>query len=687
MDNIPDVIMIGAATFTEFGYSVSTAGDVNGDGYADVIVGAYKYSSNTGRAYIYFGGSTMNNAADVIMTGEAINNYFGNSVSTAGDVNGDGYADVIVGAYLYSGGIGRAYVFFGGSTMNNTADVIMTGNDNSFGTSVSTAGDMNGDGYADVIVGGYGFFNRVYIYSGGPIMDNIPDVMMATQATDDGFGKSVSTAGDVNGDGYADVIVGAYVYSGSIGRAYIFFGGSIMDNTADVIMTGESINNNFGTSVSTAGDMNGDGYADVIVGADGYSTGTGRAYIYLSSSPPIIPRIASIKDVPFDQGGHVRVRWYRSGYDLQGTGRLAEYVLERSDPPGSTGFVWDYVATIPALRQPLYSYVTPTPSDSSTISSGTFYFRVIARGTNPDELWRSNIMSGHSADNLSPALVKNFNGFAQGINNKLTWKPNTESDLKNYYIYRSLTAPVNPDTMTPVIITSDTTGLDISVPPGDSYYFIRARDIHDNFGPLTQIASPLGLKQITFTALIEGFYDSGSNTMVEDTVTVSLKNTNAPYTTMDQSKVKLNTSGNGFVKFRQAVNGTNYHLVVQHRNSIETWSKLGQQFTNSEMIYNFTTASTKAFGDNMKLKGTKWTIFSGDVNQDGLVDIGDLVLTDTDNLNFVSGYTITDVNGDSIVDIADVILVDVNNLNFVSKVTPTFTSANKEKRLLQNSDK
>ena len=161
---------------------------------------------------------------------------------------------------------------------------------------------MNGDGYADVIVGGYGFFDRVYIYSGGPIMDNIPDVMMATQATDDGFGKSVSTAGDVNGDGYADVIVGAYVYSGSIGRAYIFFGGSIMDNTADVIMTGESINNNFGTSVSTAGDMNGDGYADVIVGADGYSTGTGRAYIYLSSSPPIIPRIASIKDVPFDQG-------------------------------------------------------------------------------------------------------------------------------------------------------------------------------------------------------------------------------------------------------------------------------------------------------------------------------------------------------------------------------------------------
>ena len=107
--------------------------------------------------------------------------------------------------------------------------------------------------------------------------------------------------------------------------------------------------------------------------------------------------------------------------------------------------------------------------------------------------------------------------------------------------------------------------------------------------------------------------------MVEDTVTVLLKNTSAPYTTIDQEKVKLNTSGNGFVKFRQAVNGTNYYLVVQHRNRIETWSKLGQQFTNSEMIYNFTSSSYQAFGDNLKQKGTKWCIYSGDVNQDGVI--------------------------------------------------------------------
>ena len=99
---LADVTMTGETTPNYFGRSVSAAGDVNGDGYSDMIVGAEGYASSTGRAYIYFGGASMNNTADVIMTGEAPSNYFGRSVSTAGDVNGDGYSDVIVGAYGYS---------------------------------------------------------------------------------------------------------------------------------------------------------------------------------------------------------------------------------------------------------------------------------------------------------------------------------------------------------------------------------------------------------------------------------------------------------------------------------------------------------------------------------------------------------------------------------------------------------
>jgi N-acetylneuraminic acid mutarotase len=296
---IPDVTMTGDSVNQKFGYSVSTAGDVNGDGYADVIVGAPGYLSNTGRAYIYYGGPSMNNIADVILTGEAADNYFGHSVSTAGDVNGDGYADVIVGADYYNAHTGRAYIFYGGSSMDNVADVILTGEEtnNHFGCSVSTAGDVNGDGYADVIVGAYQYYSgtgRAYIYYGSVSMDNIADVIMTGEALKgealegasvDIFGWSVSTAGDVNGDGYSDVIVGAYGYSLYTGRAYIYYGGSSMDNVADVILTGEGRGDDFGYSVSTAGDVNGDGYADVIVGAENYSSGNGRAYIYYGGAP------------------------------------------------------------------------------------------------------------------------------------------------------------------------------------------------------------------------------------------------------------------------------------------------------------------------------------------------------------------------------------------------------------------
>lgn len=286
-------------------------------------------------------------------------------------------------------------------------------------------------------------------------------------------------------------------------------------------------------------------------------------------------------------------------------------------------------------------------------------------------MWASTPIAGHSVDNLSPALVKNFNGFPLANNNNLTWKANTESDLKNYHIYRSLTPTIDPDTMTAFLVTTDTTGLDLSVPPGDMYYFIRARDIHDNFGPLAQINTPLSLQQITFTALIEGFYNSGSGIMVEDTVSVLLKSINSPYATIDQSKVKLNSTGNGFVKFRQAVNGTNYYLVIIHRNSIETWSKMGQQFTNSEMIYDFTTSANKAFWDNMKLIGSKWTVFSGDVNQDGMVDLADITLVDNDSYNFVTGYVSTDLNGNGGVEALDMNIVDNNAYNYVGSVTPT----------------
>ncbi len=110
MDNTADVTMTGEETYNDLGYSVSGACDVNNDGYDDVIVGAYGFNSSTGRVYIFYGGGTMDNTADVTMTGEGINNFFGYSVSGAGDVNNDGNDEVIVGAYSYPVN-GKAYIY------------------------------------------------------------------------------------------------------------------------------------------------------------------------------------------------------------------------------------------------------------------------------------------------------------------------------------------------------------------------------------------------------------------------------------------------------------------------------------------------------------------------------------------------------------------------------------------------
>jgi hypothetical protein len=301
----------GAAVNDVFGYSVSEAGDVNNDGYDDVIVGAHRNDSgghDAGRAYIYYGCQSMNNTPNVTLTGAAANELFGCSVSAAGDVNKDGYDDVIVGARQNNecgDNAGRAYIYLGGQAMDDIPDVTLSDADSFdfFGFSVSTAGDVNNDGYDDVIVGapsnatGGAFAGIAYIYFGGQAMDSNPDINLSNTAAFDYFGVSVSNAGDVNNDGYDDVIVGADGANNLSGCAYIFFGGPAMDSTADVTIAGMIAHDEFGGSVSSAGDVNRDGYDDVIVGAyfnDSRGSLTGSAYIYLGGQA-----MDTIPDVTF----------------------------------------------------------------------------------------------------------------------------------------------------------------------------------------------------------------------------------------------------------------------------------------------------------------------------------------------------------------------------------------------------
>ena len=208
--------------------------------------------------------------------------------ATAGDVNGDGYTDVIVGAYLYDGvqtDAGRVFVYHGsasglGATPAWTADGDQSGS--GFGFSVATAGDVNGDGYSDIIIGACNCDNgrpddgRAFVYLGSPSgLANAP--VWTAQGNQAGarFGASVATAGDVNGDGYADIVIGAHEQD--VGpRACVPVSSGVASGPSAVpawTATSGQNGSRYGLVVASAGDVNGDGYADVAVGADRYSDG------------------------------------------------------------------------------------------------------------------------------------------------------------------------------------------------------------------------------------------------------------------------------------------------------------------------------------------------------------------------------------------------------------------------------
>lgn len=198
-------------------------------------------------------------------------------------------------------------------------------------------------------------------------------------------------------------------------------------------------------------------------------------------------------------------------------------------------------------------------------------------------------------------------------------------------------------------------------------FYTIAGELIDNYKIL------LSQKSLTLTAYIEGFYDPAANSMVGDTVTVFLRNIFSPYTIVDSAKGYLNSSGTGTFSFLNVTNGINFYIQLKHRNSIETWSATSQSFTYSLLTYNFTTAASKAFGNNMiqvDAAPLGFAIYSGDVNQDGFVNLNDIILTLNNSSNFVNGYVITDLNGDNFTNLNDILIAYNNSNRFVSVITP-----------------
>ncbi len=295
----------GENTGDQYGESAASAGDVNNDGYADVIVNAFGYTdpdsaeSGHGKVYVYLGSSTGLSTTPVFTAiGETTEASLGRgAVGSAGDINKDGYGDIIIGAHGTNGHQGRVYIYYGNATGITSTVVFSVSGENTgdeFARSAASAGDVNNDTYVDIIVGASGYMTnkgKIYVYYGSASgLSSTPDFTATGVLTE--FGRSVASAGDVDNDGYDDVIVGepdmTHGDAGpTSGRVYLYYGSaSGLSSTNVVTLSGENAGDKFGEAAASAGDINNDGYDDVIVGARGYTDAQaeqGKMYVYHGS--------------------------------------------------------------------------------------------------------------------------------------------------------------------------------------------------------------------------------------------------------------------------------------------------------------------------------------------------------------------------------------------------------------------
>jgi len=329
-----------------FGNAVARAGDVNKDGYEDIIVGARNFTNDQsaeGRVFAYYGSASGLPYTDCALLGDNIahpceanwiaesdqaSSMFGATLSAAGDVNGDTYDDIIIGAYNYDNGSsneGRVFVYHGSATglpytncgalTDNIAhgcEAAWTGESDRggavFGTSMASV-NVNNDAYGDIVVGAY-FYNNghyregaAYVFHGsatgladadsdGEAHPGDASWLKESNVTNGYFGSSVANAGDFNGDGYEDILVGAYYYlvgaSERPGRAFVYFGSasgvSLTAGWEGSSLSGGSHNDYFGQSVLGLGDLNSDGFDEFAISASGYDNANnsqGAVFVYL----------------------------------------------------------------------------------------------------------------------------------------------------------------------------------------------------------------------------------------------------------------------------------------------------------------------------------------------------------------------------------------------------------------------
>jgi hypothetical protein len=412
----PSLVIEGSFPDGWFGFSVSSAGDVNGDGFYDLLVGAPQEpsagapggaGSYDGRVYLFLGSATgLVTTPAWISESPVQNGWYGYAVSLVGDRDGDGFSDIGIGAPLLGDAVssgGKVFIFHGSAAGLSIApyEIIpppaVATHAERFGISLAHGGDTNGDGLSELVIGcsrcehGELQEGMAFVYGGGSTPGGGALLWYAEgNQAGAGLGISVAGVGDVNGDHFADLLIGAPYYDGASmdgGRVVLYFGSASGFSASSRWLRDGSIPNGYlGYSVSAVGDLNGDSFADVAVGATLYSgafSSEGALYaLYGSGNGPVwstrwaafgsqddaflTASLAGAGDINGD--GLPEIIVGASGYDnnLEDEGRAIVYLM-RENPavPPSPSPSPSPTPTVPATPSQSPS-PTPTPTHVPT---------------------------------------------------------------------------------------------------------------------------------------------------------------------------------------------------------------------------------------------------------------------------------------------------------------------------------
>jgi hypothetical protein len=541
-------------------YSSMAIADFNADGFADLC---YQIQGNdTSGTYaglygsmlaVYYGGAPMDSIPDWVYKGghaytitgtsnTITPRYFSPWHMDVGDFNGDGYMDLLtsgwnayssISAYNFKGSLqsmfncGSGLIFLGGPNFNTSPrpDVILMASDNWLkyttaaqylwlGYSVYNAGDVNGDMVDDVSLPGW-YMDIALVFAGNKSWTKAASDANVLVVRDellsytknrfdfagyaDQFGVDVMSIGDVNGDGLGDLAATRNFFGGyaSEERGLRLFltkagkkGAMKVDyETADYIQV-----------MPGSIDFDNDGVKEFLAYDANY------ALCVLKVNPVYI---ASVADVPNDQGGHVRVSFSSTvdndvskypyfsiwralptdaivvtgtrGIDAVTQGFTGKASMTTS--ANGTSYRWEWVKNVPAQLMGNYAADVPTLYDGTLSSSGKHMFMVVAHTGDPNVFYMSDADTGASVDNLAPAAPAPFQAQIQSGKAVLTWNANDEADLKQYLVFKSST-PGIPDNA-PVYASTTSLNYTDPVALGDTpvYYVVKAQDVHGNVGP------------------------------------------------------------------------------------------------------------------------------------------------------------------------------------------------------------